>query len=285
MKTATTIKNVLTGKLSRIAACVPIVLLSVLLWSFPAGAHEFWLEPTDFSPPTGRRLQVKAVVGQYFVGESLVYLRKDFPSVTKFANKRPVRLTGTDGDSPALDVFIRERGPQLVVLKSRVYDLEFTGKEKFIEYLNLEGYHDLAGLAAQKLRDPIEIWEEYERNAKLLVFGDGRRDGRDYRTGLDFEFVLEDNFDRLRVGNTVRLRLLKEGKPLAATPVKVLRRADPKAALFLKTDAGGWINVNLDRAGGWLLNAVHFTKIEVVGDGEIKSIWASYVFPVGPARK
>jgi uncharacterized GH25 family protein len=220
------------------------------------------------------------MVGQNFEGDSLVYLKRDFPVVRRFSGRHPTNISGADGDNPALSVFIRERGAQIVTLKSRFYELEFERKEKFIEYLNLEGYDDLARRAQATLADPIEIDEDYERNAKLLVFAGGRRDGRDFATGLDLEFVVEDDLDRLRQGNVIGVRLLRLGRAVANAPVKVLRHGKRKEPLFLKTDGEGRVKLRLDAPGPWLINSVYFSKIEMKRDGAVRSTWASYVFSV-----
>lgn len=276
MTSTTPRRNVLTAS-RRIFG---IAALTLLVFCKASLAHEFWLEPEDFAPPPGKTLPVKASVGQNFEGESLVYLKRDFPVVRRFAGKRPTEISGTDGDNPALAVFIRERGPQIVTLKSRFYELEFEQKEKFIEYLNLEGHNELAQRAEAALVNPIEIGEDYERNAKLLVFAGGRREGRDFATGLDLEFVIEDGFERLRQGSIVHAKLLRRGRPVAGAPVKVVRHLNRKEPLFLTTDGEGRVKLKLDTPGPWLINSVYFSKMEVKRDGEVKSTWASYVFPV-----
>jgi uncharacterized GH25 family protein len=257
---------------------IAALILTASFTSVPA--HEVWLEPADFAPAIGKTVPVAVKVGQNLEGESLVFLRKDFPQVAKHAGRRRVSLNGIDGNIPALSVLIRDRGPNIISLVSRVYDLEFEKKEKLAEYLDLEGYAALAATVRATLSNPVDIDEEYERNAKTVLFSDGKRQGRDLRAGLDLEFVFEDDFSRFVAGNTVRVQLLKGGRPLPNIPVKAIAKDRKPAAFFLVTDAAGRVEIPLDTKGRWLINAVLFTRWPSGSSGEIKSVWASYSFDI-----
>ncbi len=262
------------------ASSLLIAVLILISLSMRISAHEVWLEPAEFAPSVGKTVPVSIKVGQNLEGESLVFLRRDFPRIVKHAGGRNISVTSIDGNIPALSVLIRDRGPNIVSLASRVYELDFETKEKLAEYLDLEGYTKLAESTRTSLQNPIEMSEEYERNAKTVLFGDGKRQGRDQRSGLELEFVFEDDFSRFVMGNKVRARLLKSGRPLPNIPVKAIATGRQPAAAFLVTDAAGRVEIPLDSKGQWLINAVYFSRWPSGATGEIKSIWSSYTFDV-----
>ncbi len=70
----------------------------------------------------------------------------------------------------------------------------------------------------------------------------------------------------LRVGDTLRVQLLRDGKPLAGLPV-VLRNDLSPLALWHRSDADGWVNALLPLAARWLVSAVDLRPSDTQPDG------------------
>ena len=71
--------------------------------------------------------------------------------------------------------------------------------------------------------------------------------------GLGLELVPERDPTALRGGDTLVVRVLNHGVPLAGFSVGAVREGRSKA-IFFRTDAAGRARVVLDRGGRWLLN-------------------------------
>lgn len=89
------------------------------------------------------------------------------------------------------------------------------------------------------------------------------------RLGLGLELVPERDPTNLRGGDTLFVRVLRHGAPLAGFSVGAFREGRSKA-IFFRTDAKGRAGVILDRGGRWLLNG---TNLRRSATGE--TVWES----------
>jgi uncharacterized GH25 family protein len=77
--------------------------------------------------------------------------------------------------------------------------------------------------------------------------------------GLALEFVPERDPTALRGGDTLIVRVLRHGAPLAGFSVGAIREGRTKA-IFFRTNAAGRAAVVLDRGGRWLLNGTSLRR-------------------------
>jgi hypothetical protein len=82
--------------------------------------------------------------------------------------------------------------------------------------------------------------------------------------GLDLQADMPAS--ALRAGDTLRVQVLRDGRPLAGLPV-VLRNDLSPLALWHRSDAEGWITAVLPLAARWLLSAVDLGPSETDADG------------------
>jgi uncharacterized GH25 family protein len=87
--------------------------------------------------------------------------------------------------------------------------------------------------------------------------------------GLGLELVPERDPTALRGGDTIVVRVLRHGAPLAGFSVGAIREGRSKAEFF-RTDAAGRAKVILDKGGLWLLNG---TKLRRSSTGA--TVWES----------
>jgi hypothetical protein len=73
-------------------------------------------------------------------------------------------------------------------------------------------------------------------------------------------------------------RLLWRGKHLAGTQVLARRREGPDAPLKARSDREGRVRLTLDRAGVWMVKAIHMEAAPPESGVEWESWWASLTF-------
>ena len=105
-------------------------------------------------------------------------------------------------------------------------------------------------------------WREvYAKHAKTFVrVGTGEQDQSWAEpVGLALEIVPEKDPTQLRAGTEFPVRVLKNGQPLAAFPLGLLR-ANAKHGIIQKTDAAGRTVFKLPSVGQWLLRGTELRK-------------------------
>lgn len=259
-----------------------LLMLTLASATGPVGAHEFWLDPVDFTPKIGARVPVVHRNGMNFLGDSYPYVRawsKRF-SVIDARGERPIKAI--EGDDPAADVHLPNVGLAIVVFERAADVVAYKSVSHFLETLDDEGLDEIAAQYRAITAQPAEVRERYSRFAKTLI-NVGSGGGRDRAIGLAMEIVVEDNPYTLTTNMPVTARLLHEGKPVANAQVKAFNRTDPHSPRRVRTDVDGRVSIEGVPAGEVLLSAVvmlpgdpnaHDAKLRA----EWTSLWASVTF-------
>jgi uncharacterized GH25 family protein len=252
-------------------------LLLWILWAPALLAHNFWIEPSTFTPAPGQRLAVRLRVGQELKGDPVP---RDPTLMKRFL------AAGPPGDSPVLGVdntepagFESFAAPGLYTI---VYDSGRSSVEleaaKFEEYLKQEGLENISARRARQGKSAAGAKEVFSRCAKaLLAVGTGSGSGWDRVFGQRLELVAEKNPYALAAGGELPVRLLYEGKPLAGALVMALQRDRPEK-VTARTDARGRVTLKLGRPGFWLVKAVHMIPAPPDAGADWESFWASLTF-------
>jgi uncharacterized GH25 family protein len=254
-----------------------------LLWAPALLAHNFWIEPSTFTPAPGQRLSVRLRVGQELKGDPVP---RDPALMKRFL------AAGPSGDSPVPGVdntepagFESFAAPGLYTL---VYDSGRSSVEidaaKFEEYLQQEGLEKVSAQRARQGKRSAGAREVFSRCAKALlnVGNGGSGPGFDRVFNQRLELVAEKNPYALAGGGELPVRLLYEGKPLAGALVMALQRDRPDK-VTARTDAKGRVTLTLDRPGFWLVKAVHMIPAPPDAGADWESFWASLTFAL-PSR-
>lgn len=263
------------GRPTRAAAA--LVLLGTLLAS-PALSHDFWIEPSSFHPAAGSELAVSLRVGEHFRGEPVP--RVD-PRIVKFvlaSASGEAPIGGLPGTDPA--GFVRVSSPGLALIGYRSLRSPITLEpEKFEKYLADEGLDDVLQIRKARGEQGKPGAEVYSRCAKSLVAVDGMGEsGFDRVLGLTLEIVAESNPGKVHAGETMRVRILHEGKPLAGALVKAIALEDPDNTLSSRSGKDGRVSLRLPRRGVWLVKAVHMVPAPKETGADWESLWASLTF-------
>lgn len=212
--------------------------------AFSAGAHEFWLQPLDYTIAPDAQLQVEWRNGEHMEGVDIPYLPQGPVRFEVVAGDTVTPYSGRLGDSPALQMPAPGEGLAVVVLETidtlLTYE-DFAKFERFTQHKALTGVLDL-----HRERDlpKIGFTESYRRFPKALV-AVGAGQGADRFMGLRIEIVALANpyTDDLSAGMPLQVYL--DGKPRAGAQLSIFAKA-PDGTItetFYQTDADGQVTV------------------------------------------
>lgn len=260
------------------------LLLTAL--SVPARGHDFWIEPSAFTPAPGQRVAVRLKVGEHFRGDPV----PRYPDrIERFAAVGPsgeAPVAGVPNSDPAGFVALGTPGLHLLVYDSDHASVELEG-EKLEKYLGEEGLEAISALRAKRGQTGDPAKEIYSRCAKSLVAVGGGAgagfDRYDRIVGLPLELVPEANPYTLKGGGELPVRLYYGGKPLKGALVMALQKDRPEPRLSARSDSQGRVRLRLDRPGVWLVKAVHMVPAPKKTGADWESFWASLTFEV-PVR-
>lgn len=261
----------------------PLLTLTLLLLLAPAArAHDFWIEPSTFTPAPGEPVTLRLLVGERLAGEPLP--RSD-AMITSFVIVGPegtLPVRGRDGLDPAGIVTPAKPGLHVVGYRSRASNVELE-PGKFASYLETEGLQRIASLRAARGETEAPAKERFSRCAKaLLATGTGAASGADAPLGLTLELVAEKSPASLAPGDALPLRLTYDGQPIEGVLVSALSRTDPSANVAARTDAAGRVALKLATDGPWLVKAVHMIALPPGDEAQWESFWASTTFALRP---
>jgi len=257
-----------------------------LLWAPALLAHNFWIEPSTFTPAPGQRLAVRLRVGQELKGDPVP---RDPALMKRFLAAGPAgdaTVPGVPNTEPAGFEAFAAPGLYTIVYDSGRSPVELDAA-KFEEYLQQEGLEAISARRARQGKSGAGAKEVFSRCAKALlnVGNGGAGPGFDRVFGQRLELVAEKNPYALTGGGELPVRLLYEGKPLAGVLVMALQRDRPDKVdkVMARTDSKGRVTLKLDRPGFWLIKAVHMIPAPPDASADWESFWASLTFAL-PSR-
>lgn len=248
-----------------------------LLAAAALSAHDFWIEPSTFTPAPNQVVSVRLLVGQRFRGEPIPRtsaLIERFVVVTP-AGELPV--PGREGGDPAGLVRASAPGLAIVGYASRNSSVSLEAG-KFEKYLAEEGLERVSAERRRRGETEKPAREDFARCAKALL-SVGGADGADRAIGLALELVAEKSPYALS-GAALPVRLLYLGKPLSGALVTAFPYDAPETAQSARTDASGRATLDISRRGQWLIKAVHMIP-SATRDADWQSLWASLTFRAG----
>jgi uncharacterized GH25 family protein len=239
-----------------------------------ATAHEFWVEPSEFNPASGARVDVRLCVGDGFEGWALARNEQRIERFAAIGAHTEQRLLGLDGADPAGVARLETPGRHILAFESK-YSLSNMQAEEFSAYLKEKGLERILAQRAQRGETQFLARDAYTRHAKALIrVGDSRESTADRAVGLRLELIAEP----VRGGATRVFELLFEGRPLADALVTATRLGGADGDLHARTDKQGRATLILERAGVWRIGAVHMIEARDKNIADWESLWASITF-------
>lgn len=263
------------------------VFVAAALTATCAG-HEFWIQPSSFSPPADSVVQLGLRVGDGFPGEPV---KRNPDRIVRFFARGPKGeedVLGVSGRDPAGMLKVTQPGLMQVGYRSNHAFVQLDA-EKFEAYLREEGLDAILALRKERGESDKPGKEAYSRCAKaiLLVGGSATADEKlriDAPLGLTLELVAGVVPATLKPGDELPVRLLHDGKPLGGVLIKAYPGGSAVAAVRVRTDAAGQARLKLPQAGVWMLAAVHMQAAPAGVDADWESTWASLTFELPHAE-
>jgi len=251
-----------------------------------AFAHEFWLEPINFTIKVNENLRAHEKVGQDFKGNKYAYLESSYKLLELTMGEKTRATKSRLGDLPAVNEVVEEEGLAILSAVTTPSTVTYETWEKFSDFIKNKDLGWVINLHKKKGLPEKNFSESYRRYGKSLVkVGNGK--GNDRALGLLFEWVIETNPYTTRDDENIKAQLLWKGKPHADAYVSVFNRIGGE--LFkshLTTDKQGRIEIPQAKGGKFMINAVQMLeateemtkKIGAVWD----SRWASITYELNP---
>jgi uncharacterized GH25 family protein len=256
-----------------------LTLTASLLLVAPAlRAHDFWIEPSTFTPEPGQRVAVRLRVGDDFPGGRVPRMARFLERFAVVGKSPEAEVAGVEGIDPAGYVIPGEPGLHVLVYDSRPGALTLSG-DGFEKHLAEQGLERVSGLRRERGETETQARELFSRCAKALVaVGERSGEGYDRRVGLPLELVPEKNPFLLSPGEDLPLLLLYQGEPVAGVWVQARNPRRPEESVSGRTDANGRVRLRLASGGFWLVKAVHMVPAPQGAGADWESFWASLTF-------
>ncbi len=260
-----------------------LAFVALALSARSTAAHDLWIEPSAFFTSPGQVVAVRLRVGQDLVGDPVP---RDPAAIDQFVAvdqlaKRPI--AGRDGGDPAGVLRVDSPGVIVIGYRSRPSTVVLPAN-KFNQYLGEEGLEAIAATRAVRNQTGAEGRELFSRAAKSLVRS-GESNGSQGDRALGFRLELVARGDPFDAHQRAAFQLLFESRPLPGALVVAVNRNDPSAKLTMRTDSQGRVSFPLQRAGMWLIKAVHMMAAPAGSGADWESIWASLTFERTESRR
>ena len=264
-----------------------LLCFACILGTAPLVAHEFWLQPSTFTPATGQALELTLRVGMDFKGEIRPFTRERVASFHHLSSEgREYWIQHVHSDSAHAPTSHRLRleqpGTHVIAVDSTP-SLITLDPEKFNGYLKDEGLDPvlqeraLAGESGQPGR------ERYVRTVKTIVRAGGLADPAGYQpVGQRLELVpVAPSLEREGPG-LFQVALVFERQPLPGALVRAWHRAgETLTTLETRSDERGLASFTLPSGGEWMFSVVHTVRLKGVAEADWESTWGNLTVSLG----
>jgi hypothetical protein len=252
--------------------------LTILSVAVAALAHDTWIAPRSFLAKAGETVIFDATSHEAFplLDFAIAPERIARSGVRLGGQTRPLVVRRRAAKSLELQTMLPTAGMAVGWIELAPKQLELT-PDKVAEYLE-----DI-GRAAEAKNPQKGRWREsYRKLMKTVVaVGDASHDASAAEPiGLALELVPLANPSTVHLGDSLRLRLLKNGRPLAGLAVAACHASSPRR--FETTNAEGEVGFALNLPGPWLFAATELERSTKPGL-EWESLFATLTLGVEPA--
>jgi uncharacterized GH25 family protein len=260
---------------------VKLLLSWFVLVQGQAYAHDFWIEPSSFSPASGARVATSLKVGMGFQGEPVARNPAKVRRFVLLDSRGDVPVEGEPAADPAGVVKTRAKGIAVVGYWGNHSSITLEAAE-FESYLKEEGLERVIAERARLGRASEPGREIYSRCAKAILRVGGRGGaGFDRELGCRFELIPQSPI--AAAGGELVFRASYQGTPLEGALVAALRKGST-SWVTARSGVDGRVALRLADAGIWLVKAVHMVPAPPESGADWESFWASVTFSLDPAR-
>ncbi len=262
------------------------VVVALLLISAPLFAHDMFLRLDAFFVAANSNVVVRLFNGTFTLSENSISPDRlaDVAVVSPAGRaKVDVATWNAGGDTSVFPIRTGAAGTYVLGVSTLPRVLEMSGTD-FNAYLRSDGIPD--ELAARRAQNRLQqrAKERYQKHVKALVqVGDTPSDAFSTVLGYPAELVPVENPYTLKVGATLTIRALVDGKPVANQFVQYggLSASNGRVAQRnIRSDATGLIRIPLNRTGTYYVKFINMTRITGDANADHASKWASLTFAV-----
>ena len=269
---------------TKTAKIISLILIFAFLTA-TAAAHDYWFEADNFFPPENGSVTIHLLLGtKLAVEEERAYQRKRtvFFSLFSIKNILDLRAKSVDGTLPIIKFDVGKSGTYLLGMERDPVGIVLEA-EKFNDYLREEGLTKVIAERARLGENAKFGYERYSRYIKSLIEVGNRKDAT-YKKLLGFKLEIQplENPSARKVGDSLKLKVLFEGKPLADSEVFAYNRAAGKVFIqAARTKSDGTFSIKLDRSGFWLVRLVQMRRcLQDCEETDWESFWGALSFAV-----
>jgi hypothetical protein len=264
----------------------PVVVTLVLVMIAATGlmAHDLFLKLDTYFVPPNTAVLVAVLNGTFSASEGsvapdrLLDLSVVGPTTRRAIPRASWRVAG---DTTWLTVQTGAAGTYVLGASLRPRQIALSG-EDFNSYLKEDGIPDVLAARTRDGELGRAVREEYQKHVKaILQVGDARTSAFEHVLGYPAEIVPLANPYEKRIGDTLAVRAVVDGKPVANQLVIAGGERDGKAfeEASARSDASGVARFALHGAGKWYIKFIHL--VPVSGDSvNYQSKWATVTFQV-----
>ena len=251
------------------------------------GAHDFWLQPSEYwiSPDVRTPMTLQ-------VGHGPDRQRSPIPArrVTRFQAVDPkgvlvdlhdqLRLGGINDDG---DFRLESPGAYVLVLQTDDRAQTHLPSIRFNDYLKIEGLTPALEQRARLNQMDRDGSERYSRCAKSIVqvgpTGAGSQSQVNKPVGLPLEIVPEVNPYAISHAANLPVRVIYAGHPLAGAQVKFIDLDNDASPFETRlTDRDGRAIFTMPNSGRWLLNVIWTRALPRSEETDFETVFSSLSF-------
>ena len=259
------------------------IFLLLIAYSIRANAHEFWIEPTQYQL-NDDLINAHLRVGQEFQGMVLMYNPQDFKTfkILSGSKNKKEKIKGILGDVPAINITTNLDNLLIIYHETKDKYVDYKKFQKFEDFVNEKGYQQLINTHFEKGFPESNFIESYRRYAKSLITLNGS-EGKDKKTGLLFEFVLDQNPYKELNSEQMSGTLYYKKKPLKKNLVTIFSKYKNTKLSIVNTitDDKGKFTFNIEPGREYLLDSVVIYPLKADPEKNEPiwhSAWASTTF-------
>jgi len=268
----------------RMPLALASVLVMVMLSATLLLAHDLFLKLETYFVPPNSSIRVAVLNGTFSSSEGPVTPDRLLDvSLVGPVQRRAIARTAwkPSGDSTWLTVQTGAPGTYVIGASTSPSQIALTAEE-FNAYLREDGIPDI--LNARTLNGELEtaVRERYQKHVKaVLQVGDARTDAYGVVLGYPAEIVPLTNPYSAKIGDTLAVRALVDGKPIAGQLLLSggERNGQNIGDNWARSDADGVARFPLAEGGKWYIKFIYM--VPVSGDSvNYESKWATLTFEV-----
>lgn len=262
-----------------------LAVSTVCALALPAAAHEFWIEPEDYTVNAGQSVVAHFRNGEQFNGNRLALIPSQYTQLEFAVGDTTRAITGDLGQRPAVQLTAPEAGLGILSVVSTPSRIRYKQWAKFQKFIDHKAFGLTQDAHVARGFPPADFRERYRRFAKSLV-GLDHAAGRDRRLGLEIELVALANPYTADLAGGLAVQAFLGDTVLSGVQIELFEKTptDDVNITLHRTDSDGVAVLPVRPGNRYLVDTVHLREApeDSAADVVWDTLWASLTFAVPP---